>query len=290
MEPVLDDPNDYQTDTDQEREQTDTDRTDGDESNTPSQSRSSSVHPQEVDEGDVFDGYSFKGRHSVIIDDGEESESSGDESEEDVDVAGLQEIDVAQQEPGALEEALEDGAEPKTPEARPAALPEAVDEPPTPPPKPETPTETTTKTRKSKDLPTPRFVEDVPKTQTRINRQHVLLELIGGERNQAYRHSISICLIQLTKIQRRPEWTMMMKMLIGTSLKLSMVKSVTVSKEQAYSPVVLWIDTNSLSSEKPPPLPPERTPGPSLDYLTLLLQRQSRRSRRAPLRNVDALP
>ncbi|KAJ3525604.1 hypothetical protein NM688_g8379 [Phlebia brevispora] len=80
MEPVINDDNDEQTDTDQ---QTDTDRTDGDDSvATPSQSRSPSVHPAEDDAPDVFDGYSFKGRHSIILDE-EDEEGDGDESGED---------------------------------------------------------------------------------------------------------------------------------------------------------------------------------------------------------------
>ncbi|KAI0095018.1 hypothetical protein BDY19DRAFT_879347 [Irpex rosettiformis] len=83
MEPVIKDEDDgEQTDTDP---QTDNERTDGEDSaTTPSQSRSSSVHPQEEDDT-LFDGYSFKGRHSVIIDDEEEEEEEeeGDESGEE---------------------------------------------------------------------------------------------------------------------------------------------------------------------------------------------------------------
>ena len=136
MEPVLDDANEHeQTDTDQEREQTDTDRTDGEESNTtPSQSRSSSLHPRQPPQSehsvDVFDGYSFKGRHSVLIDEEDDEEESEEESEESgVDVTGSEDIlaDLAK----AVEAARpqdEDVAEPKTPEARPSALPEPVEE------------------------------------------------------------------------------------------------------------------------------------------------------------------
>ena len=103
MEPVLDDFNENEaTDTDQEP-QTDTDRTDGEEemTTTPSQSRSSSIRPQPhlpfiENDVDVFDGYSFKGRHSVLIDDedddsddvsddveGEETDSLSGEGEEE---------------------------------------------------------------------------------------------------------------------------------------------------------------------------------------------------------------
>ena len=68
MEPVINDENDEGT-------ETDADRTDGEDSaTTPSQSRSPSVHPVEDDSVDVFDGYSFKGRHSVIMDDEDEDE------------------------------------------------------------------------------------------------------------------------------------------------------------------------------------------------------------------------
>ena len=79
MEPVLDE---YVDETDQEQSGTDAERTDDESSNnnTPSQSRSSSsVRPASTTDAeesvDVFDGYSFKGRHSVIMD--------GDEEEED---------------------------------------------------------------------------------------------------------------------------------------------------------------------------------------------------------------
>ena len=83
MEPVIKDEDDgEQTDTDT---QTDNERTDGEDSaTTPSQSRSSSVHPEEQDDN-LFDGYSFKGRHSVIIDDEEGADESGEEDEEEED-------------------------------------------------------------------------------------------------------------------------------------------------------------------------------------------------------------
>ncbi|KAJ7292702.1 kinase-like protein [Mycena rebaudengoi] len=111
MEPVLDDANEDAGDTDAEP-QTDAEPTDGEESNTtPSQSRSSSIHPPvaqattpaapEDDSVDVFDGYSFKGRHSVLLDDEDEEEGS---------------------------EEGERGAEPKTPEARPVVPVEPVPE------------------------------------------------------------------------------------------------------------------------------------------------------------------
>ncbi|KAF8971807.1 hypothetical protein BDZ97DRAFT_1901477 [Flammula alnicola] len=150
MEPVLDEFNENEaTDTDQEP-QTDADRTDGEEtSTTPSQSRSSSIRPQprpqpSQDDVDVFDGYSFKGRHSVLIDDDEEEASGSDEgSEESIEEDGDLPILKGLEEQAAhidshLENVLqEEGPEPKTPEARPAALPpvvEAVPAVPTPTP------------------------------------------------------------------------------------------------------------------------------------------------------------
>ena len=83
MEPVVKDAEDgeEQTDTDQDQH-TDTDRTEGEDSvTTPSQSRSPSVYAQDP-EVDVFDGYPFKGCHSVVIDDDEENSYLGDEDDE----------------------------------------------------------------------------------------------------------------------------------------------------------------------------------------------------------------
>jgi hypothetical protein len=160
MEPVLDDFNDEATDTDQEP-QTDAERTDGEETNTtPSQSRSSSIRrpqmhqpqpqsPPGEDDVDLFDGYSFKGRHSVLIDDDDDDEEEEEEEEEEVsgsdggsmdeedeerdgkigeeeavmDLAILQGLEAQH---GALEEEEE---EPKTPEARPPpSLPPVVED------------------------------------------------------------------------------------------------------------------------------------------------------------------
>ncbi|KAJ3875167.1 hypothetical protein F5051DRAFT_414837 [Lentinula edodes] len=152
MEPVLDDFNDNEnenTDTDLEHENTDTDRTDGEETNTtPSQSRSSSLHPisrqneQENDSVDVFDGYSFKGRHSVLIDDEQEDgeiseeEETDEDEDEDEDIASGLLGDLAPPLLGEAtteipEEEEEESPEPKTPEARPVSLP--VDEEGVPP-------------------------------------------------------------------------------------------------------------------------------------------------------------
>ena len=161
MEPVLDEFNDEATDTDQEP-QTDADRTDGDDTNTtPSQSRSSSIRPLQHqqqqqqqplpaappladDDVDLFDGYSFKGRHSVLMDDEEEEVSGSDEMEESTDeeqdgrdLAVLQGLEQHQVVVDVVEKSrleggeMEDGAEqePKTPEARPtlALLPVVED-------------------------------------------------------------------------------------------------------------------------------------------------------------------
>ncbi|KAJ4470908.1 hypothetical protein J3R30DRAFT_3531778 [Lentinula aciculospora] len=190
MEPVLDDFNDNDnendnenTDTDQEHENTDTDRTDGEETNTtPSQSRSSSLHPisrtdeLEDDSVDVFDGYSFKGRHSVVIDDEQEEEESeeevtDEEEDEDEDIASVSLGDLVPPPIEATAEILEEDEElpePKTPEARPKSLP--IDEevvPPTATPSREPSTASPSevppaiaevKPRRSKELP----VESAP--------------------------------------------------------------------------------------------------------------------------------
>ncbi|KAJ7157214.1 hypothetical protein C8R46DRAFT_1113810 [Mycena filopes] len=171
MEPVLDaaDDLDADGDTDQEPATDQEAGTEDDEANTtPSQSRSSSIHPpassskssakgegeakDRVDEEDVdvFDGYSFKGRHSVLIDDEDDSDGSGEEeSEDEGDI--LKDLDVGldgEPEPetptgtvdgesaeatveGAVEGDLDDEGdmpEPKTPEARPVVPVEPVPE------------------------------------------------------------------------------------------------------------------------------------------------------------------
>ena len=143
MEPVVKDAEDgeEQTDTDQDQ-QTDTDRTEGEDSvTTPSQSRSPSIHPQETDV-DVFDGYSFKGRHSVVIDDednsdfGDEDGEYEEEEEEDISILKSpvsedikdQESALADTEDQTVETETEEEreAEPRTPEARPTTLPAEV--------------------------------------------------------------------------------------------------------------------------------------------------------------------
>ncbi len=136
MEPVLDEYNDESIDTDQEP-QTDIERTDGEDSNTtPSQSRSSSIRPiqrqPEEDDVDLFDGYSFKGRHSVLLDDEEEegsegSEEGSEEVSENEDEDNLSILGGLEQPQDGLQLEEEEGLEPKTPEARPAALPPVVE-------------------------------------------------------------------------------------------------------------------------------------------------------------------
>lgn len=128
MEPVVaDDPD--PTDSDRGERTDGTDKTDG-EASTPAQSRSPSVQPQE-DAPDLFDGYSFKGRHSVLIDD-EDDEAEDEEEEEEIDdeedIQRLAEVN-AEVEPIDLSAEgritpIGDVAEPKTPEARKPDLPE----------------------------------------------------------------------------------------------------------------------------------------------------------------------
>ncbi|KAH9030296.1 hypothetical protein EDB84DRAFT_1439155 [Lactarius hengduanensis] len=166
MEPVINDENDMDTDQEREREQTDLEPTDGEDSvATPSQSRSSSAHPPD-DLVDVFDGYSFKGRHSVIIDDEEEVSEEGEEEEEE-NVTGPGILAELNYEAAAATVVLgreEPIPEPKTPEARPTALP-----PSTPPTqrspvstRPELPPVDTSAKPASFTDATPRASEDAP--------------------------------------------------------------------------------------------------------------------------------
>lgn len=93
MDPTLDDARELVTDS--ERERTEDERTDDPSSTeTPSGSTAGSntrkgvadVHIVQEDERDVFDGYSFKGRQSVIID-------GDDEFEDDVTNTGHERVD-----------------------------------------------------------------------------------------------------------------------------------------------------------------------------------------------------
>ena len=167
MEPVINDENDM--DTDQEREQTDQEPTDGEDSvPTPSQSRSSSIHPPH-DLMDVFDGYSFKGRNSVLIDDEdvseeEEGEGEGDEDQDVTDHSISSNLNGTAITEAVAPEHDEPTPEPKTPEARPEPLP-----PSTPPAKrspltlkPELPPVDTTMKPASVADATPRASEDLP--------------------------------------------------------------------------------------------------------------------------------
>lgn len=65
MDPIIDNEPDPDAQTDSERERSERDESADTPSHVPAQT------PQE-DDGDVFDGYSFKGRHSVILDDGDD--------------------------------------------------------------------------------------------------------------------------------------------------------------------------------------------------------------------------
>ncbi|KAH9988915.1 hypothetical protein BJV77DRAFT_1061334 [Russula vinacea] len=158
MEPVINDENDL--DTDQEREQTDQEPTDGEDSLLGS---------SPIDLADVFDGYSFKGRNSVLLEDEDVSEEDeeGEEEEQDQDVTGHSispELNGKVPAETVAPDHDEPTPEPKTPEARPAALPST-----TPPAKrspltvkPELPpVDTTMKPALVTDA-TPRASEDIP--------------------------------------------------------------------------------------------------------------------------------
>jgi hypothetical protein len=194
MEPVVKDAEDGedQTDTDQDQ-QTDTDRTEGEDSVTPpSQSRSPSVHAQDA-EVDVFDGYSFKGRHSVVIDDDENSDlgDEEDEYEEDEEDISLlksptsedtkdQESAMADTEDLTTEAETEEEreAEPRTPEARPTILPaEAPMEtkPVTEPSQPTGITEPPAPTKRpSADLPRPSVDSQRSETSSKSGKLSIL--------------------------------------------------------------------------------------------------------------------
>jgi serum/glucocorticoid-regulated kinase 2 len=126
MRPVINDPAEQEDETDTDGQHTDTDRTDGegDSVQTPSQSRSPSVQPED-DSVDVFDGYSFKGRHSVIIDD-EEEPSSGEETEEEETSASTPAVPAVEDATSGAAEDVPEEEEPKTPEARPTVLPDVL--------------------------------------------------------------------------------------------------------------------------------------------------------------------
>ncbi|KAG6884685.1 hypothetical protein C0993_008936 [Termitomyces sp. T159_Od127] len=141
MEPVLDEYLDDQIDTDQEPEHPDTDRTDDESNTTPSQSRSSSIRPQHQtipeDTVDVFDGYSFKGRHSLLLDDEDDEDSSGsqgdseegDENENEEIISIFEPIETTPLIGDVIPEDVNaEIQEPKTPEARPVVVSEVIHE------------------------------------------------------------------------------------------------------------------------------------------------------------------
>lgn len=115
MEPVLDSELENNDATDSEREKsatgngTDVEAHSGDaESSTQaSLSKAQSLSPDKPAE-DVFDGYSFKGRHSVILDGDDEGHEGTDEEDEGS-------IGIKTEEPGHEEDELDPGQ--KTPEA-----------------------------------------------------------------------------------------------------------------------------------------------------------------------------
>ena len=159
MEPVIKDEDDADhTDTDP---QTDSERTDGEDSvATPSQSRSSSAQP--VEDDNLFDGYSFKGRHSVIIDDEEEEADESDEEDDDeteeTSVAVTDLVDILPQstaeetapQPEAVNHisTVDEVPEPTTPEAR--------------SPRPSEDTEVTTPEVRTQIEPKPKDLPQIP--------------------------------------------------------------------------------------------------------------------------------
>lgn len=143
MEPVVTDEREREQASADERER-DAERVEGQdtaESSTVAQSLNLSVQPKNEEDPDVFDGYSFKGRHSVIIDD-EDEEGEAEEEEESIDEEGdmerLANVDLGE----SIEDDLltpsaavtvtttvddEEVEEPKTPEAKKSKLPETSD-------------------------------------------------------------------------------------------------------------------------------------------------------------------
>jgi serum/glucocorticoid-regulated kinase 2 len=278
MEPVVKDAEDgeEQTDTDQDQH-TDTDRTEGEDSvTTPSQSRSPSVHAQEADM-DVFDGYSFKGRHSVVIDDDENSDlgdedNEYEEDEEDASISkspvsedvGDQESALADTEDQAVETETEEEreAEPRTPEARPTTLPaEVPTEETKPTTEPAQPAETT-----EPSAPTKRPSVEIPRPSVDSQRSEIssksgnhpshpsLLTSLGhrntpasGERSLASRHLINISETASTSLRSAK------KRMSGISSKPAWMKSETDQKEQAFSLVVSSTGTSWPSSGKSTP-------------------------------------
>lgn len=120
MDPIIDTEPEPETQTDSERE-----RSERDETETPSRSPQRPVE----DDGDVFDGYSFKGRHSVILDDPEDDGYDGHvEDEEGEDEEEDEEAETAKPDEEPVNVVAPEGVK------NVAAEPEVVqDEKPTPP-------------------------------------------------------------------------------------------------------------------------------------------------------------
>ncbi|KAI5120805.1 hypothetical protein M0805_002432 [Coniferiporia weirii] len=127
MEPVIADENEQAESGEDHAEGGE--KTDGEEValRTPAQSNSSSARPLD-EEADLFDGYSFKGRYSVLIDDeddeveAEEEDEGGDEIDDEEDIQRLANADVGQTAEDEMQPS-EEMEEPKTPEARKSDLP-----------------------------------------------------------------------------------------------------------------------------------------------------------------------
>ncbi|CAE6526501.1 unnamed protein product [Rhizoctonia solani] len=117
MEPVIADETDH---TDSEREDSDSES-----ARTASGGKSPERPAEEAEETvDVFDGYSFKGRDSIIIDDDE-----SEEDEPEVEDERIRDAEVLEPEVGAGPITADEEA---TPHTTPADLPEAEREPVTP--------------------------------------------------------------------------------------------------------------------------------------------------------------
>ncbi|KAL5533766.1 hypothetical protein ACEPAG_226 [Sanghuangporus baumii] len=125
MEPIIDDPLETGEDAGATNE-----KTNGEDSgaNSPEQQKAEAIQMLES-RPDLFDGYSFKGRHSVLIEDEneegeypEEDEPDEGETDEEEDIQRLANMDVGQEDVGIEPES--EAEEPKTPEAKKANLPE----------------------------------------------------------------------------------------------------------------------------------------------------------------------
>ncbi|KAG9103747.1 hypothetical protein FRC06_008479 [Ceratobasidium sp. 370] len=164
MEPVIaDDPDP----TDSERERTD-DESDSESARTASGGKSPErpAEAAEEDTVDVFDGYSFKGRHSVIIDEDDDGHEGSDEDEDEAEDSRIREAEVL--EPSATSGPITGDQDLATPHRAPADLPPAEPEvstevessapsvaPSTPGPKEPALPEPTTPTTPTAEVPAP---------------------------------------------------------------------------------------------------------------------------------------